>query len=181
MSKDLFAAPINGHAFLKRDYWIVGVFSGNGAVQVIKRANERDIKTFYPIRRTFEGEYTPLWKSYLFIEFVESVTIDLCRTTGNFLRIISERDEDGLVRPVLVRKNGINESLELMTQGKFDDIQFKRQFRGRGSIIRVIEGTFIDMKVRLDEDVFPDMHGNHKVKVDLNGLKATVELFKLAL
>jgi hypothetical protein len=45
----------------------------------------------------------------------------------------------------------------------------------------VIEGTFIDRKVRLDEDVYPDWRGNHRVKVDLDGLKATVEVYKLAL
>ena len=47
MSKDLFAP--NGYAYLDQDEfrWIVGVFSGNGALEVIKRAN--GLKIFYPL------------------------------------------------------------------------------------------------------------------------------------
>ena len=85
------------------------------------------------------------------------------------------------MRPILVRKEAINGSMKLMTMGKFDDVVFKRRAYGKGFIVRVLEGSFIDTKVRLEMDVTPDMPGRTKVKVDINGLKATIELFKLAL
>jgi transcription antitermination factor NusG len=134
-----------------------------------------------PYRRNHKNEYVPLWRSYLFIQFVEGVSIELCRTTSHFIRIISERDDDGLMQPILIRKDAINESLKLMTMGKCDDVVFQRRAYGKGAIVRVIEGNFIDTKVRLEMDVTPDMSGRTKVKVDINGLKATIELFKLAL
>jgi hypothetical protein len=96
--RDLFAPKVNGHAFLKRlddpFRWVVGVFSGNGATEIIRRANAKDLKTFYPIRRNLAGEYTPLWRAYLFVEWRETVTIDLCRATTHFIKIVSERDEN---------------------------------------------------------------------------------------
>jgi transcription antitermination factor NusG len=181
--KDLFNGAGHPSAVSEIDSfrWIVSVFSGNGAVDVIKRANEKEIKTFFPIRRNLRGEYVALWSSYLFIEFVEGVTINLCRTTTRFIKIVSERDEDGILQPIKVRKEGINESLRLMTQGRFDDVTFRRRFHGKGTIVMVIDGVFVDQKVRLEEPVTPDMPGRAKVKVDLNGLKATIELFKLSL
>jgi hypothetical protein len=183
--RDLFAPKVNGHAFLKpvedEFKWIVAVFTADGAAQILQRAHKHDLKTFYPIRRNIHGEYTPLWRAYLFIEWQEAVTIELCRTTSNFIRIISERDDEGLLRPVLVRKEAINESMKLMTMGKFDDVVFQRRAYGKGAIVRVIEGNFIDTKVRLEMDVTPEMPGRTKVKVGINGMKATIELFKLSL
>jgi hypothetical protein len=185
MVRDLFAAPTNGFHYLKplEDpfRWVVGIFSGNGAVQIIRRANEKNLKTFYPIRRNLKNEYVPLWRAYLFIQWQETVTINLCRTTPKFINMISERDEDGIYHPVLVRKDAVAESLRLVTMGKFDDKAFKRQFHGRGSIIRVIDGVFIDQKVRLEIDVPPNMNGRTRVPVDMNGIKARIELYKLDL
>jgi hypothetical protein len=184
MGRDLFAAPVNGHRFLKpieEFRWIVAMFTADGAAQILQTAHKHDLKTFYPIRRNIRGEYTPLWRAYLFIEWREAITIELCRTTGHFIRIISERDDDGLLRPVLVRKDAINESMKLMTQGKFGDVVFQRRAYGKGAIVRVMEGNFIDTKVRLEMDVTPAMTGQTKVRVDVNGMKATIELFKLAL
>jgi len=178
--KDLFGAPkTNGHSY--PFYWVCAVFNGDGAVEVIKRAYQSDIKTYFPIRKNHRNEYVPLWRSYLFVEWRETVTIDLCRTTTRFIKIVSERDEDGILHPILVRKDGINESLRMVTKGKFDDVTFQRRTYGRGSIVRVLEGNFIDQKVRLETDITPDMVGRTKVKVDINGLRATIELFKLAL
>jgi transcription antitermination factor NusG len=179
--RDLFNGAAHPSAASEIDSFrcIGSVFSGDGAVEVIKRSN--GLKTFYPIRRKLNGEYVALWRSYLFVEFKKGVTINLCRTTANFIKVISERGEDGLLRPVLVRKNAIDESLRLMTQGKFDDVTFQGRFFGKGSIVRVIDGTFIDKKVRLEEDVFPDWRGNRKVKLDIDGFKGTIEVYKLAL
>jgi hypothetical protein len=117
----------------------------------------------------------------LLIEFRESVTIDICRNSSGFIKIISERDEDGLLQPIKVRKEAIAESLRLMTQGKFDDVTFRRQFRGKGSIVRVIDGVFHDRKIKLEEDVMPDWRGNRKIKVDIDGIKAVIEIHKLSL
>jgi hypothetical protein len=183
--RDLFSSAANGYHYLSPlddpFRWVCGLFAGDGAVQIIIRANENGLKTYYPIRRNIKGEYEPLWRSYLFIEWRETVTIDLCRTTTRFLRLISERDEAGNVQPVLVRRDAINESLRLMTQGKFDDVTFRRQFRGKGSIVRVIDDIMADKTVRLSMDVTPDMSGNRKVLIDINGVKATIKLYQLAL
>ena len=47
--------------------------------------------------------------------------------------------------------------------------------------IALLEGSFIDKTVRLEIDVPPDMNGRIRVPVDINGIKAKIELFKLAL
>ena len=185
MGRDLFGGATNGYHYLSplEDpfRWVVGVFSGNGAVEVIKRAYEKDLKTFYPIRRNLQGEYEPLWRAYLFVEWKETVTIDLCRTTSRFVKVISERDEDGLLTPVSVRKDAIADNMRMVMMGKFDDSQFKRRFHGRGSIVRVLEGNFADRKVRLEIDVPPDMNARTRAPVEINGIKCKIELFKLAL
>jgi hypothetical protein len=182
--RDLFALT-NGHAYLRPlddpFRWVCAMFASNGAVQIIRRAYAKDLKTFYPIRRNLQGEYAPIWRSYLFIEFREGVTINLCRTTTHFIKIVSERNKDGLITPVMMRKDGIKESLRLVTMGKFDESQFKRQFHGKGSIVRVLEGVSIDRRVTLEIDVPPDMNGRTRIPVDMNGIKCKIELFKLAL
>jgi transcription antitermination factor NusG len=180
--RNLFSAPINGHHYLKRPFkYICGVFSGDGAVQVIQRANEIPLATYFPIRFNGKGEPSPLWRNYLLIEFREGITINVCRTTSNFIKIVTERDEDGLSHPVLVSEAAIQQSMAMVLAGKYNERQLVRAFYGRGSLVRVIEGTFIDQKVRLEEDLFPDMRGNHKVKVDINGIKGVIEVYKLAL
>jgi hypothetical protein len=183
--KDLFAPETNGHHYLTplEDpfRYICGVFSGNGATEAIKRANEIPLFTFYPIRFNRHGEPTPLYRSYLFVEFREGISINLCRTTSHFIKVISERDDAGISRPILVRKEAIKESMAMVMQGRFNERIIDRRFYGKGSIVRVLDGHFIDQKVRLDIDVTPEMNGNHKVRLDINGLKATIELFKLAL
>ena len=115
------------------------------------------------------------------IEFREGVTINLCRTTTQFIKIVSERDDDGLVTPVLVKREAVKQSMAMVMEGKFNERTIERRFYGRGSIVRVIDGTFIDKKVRLEENILPEWPGNRRVKVDLDGIKATIELFKLAL
>jgi hypothetical protein len=188
MSKDLFGrAHINGRQYdlfgKQKDefHWICAQFSGDGATQVIKRANEKNLKTFYPVRKTFDGDYVPMWRSYLFIEHCEGITINLCRTTSHFIKIISERDEDGVQHPVLVPRGANQENLRMVMMGKFDDTQFKRQFYGKGSIVSVLEGVFIDKKVRLEIDIPPDMNARTRVPVDINGIKAKIEIFRLSL
>jgi hypothetical protein len=188
MSKDLFdggAPKINGHSYLKPVEdpfrWVCAMFASDGAPQIIRRANEIPLRTYYPIRFNVQGEPTPMWRNYLLIEFREGVTINLCRTTTHFLKVISEKDEEGIFHPVLVRRNAIAESLRLVTMGKFNETEFKRKFYGRGSVVRVMEGSFIDKTVRLEIDVPPHMNGRTRVPVDINGIKAKIEIFKLAL
>jgi hypothetical protein len=185
MSKDLFAgAPqANGHAYLKSDpfRWIVGMFKENGAQQAIIRANKCDLLTYYPIRFNGKGEPVPLWRNYLFMEYRRFVTLELFHKVPNFIKVITERDDDGLVRPVLVRRNGIEESMKLVMMGRFNARSLKRRFYGKGSIVRVLDGGFIDKKVKLEVDVRPDMNGRTRVTVDINGIKARIEIFKLAL
>ena len=178
--RDLFASKLNGHAYLPPIEdpfrWVVAVFSTDGAVQVIRRVNasERPLKMYYPIRLKHNGRYVALWANYLFIEFIEGVTIELCRTTTKFIRVISARNNDGIVRPVMVRKNAIAESLRLMTQGKFNYKVPLRKSYGRGSIVAILDGVMANRKVRLDEDVLPNMSGSRRVKVDIDGIKGVI-------
>jgi hypothetical protein len=161
--------------------WIVAVFAGLGASEVIKRANNVPLKTFYPFRIAYNGEPIPLWRNYLFVEFRERVTIDVCRSTSKFLKVLSIHDKEGILHPVLVRKDAIRENLELLQRGKFNDKVYLRRFYGYGSLVRVIEGTFIDKKVRLEQDVAPLTPGNRKINVSIGGWSGKIELYKLDL
>jgi transcription antitermination factor NusG len=184
MAKDLFATRINGHHYLPpidEFRWVVGVFRADGATQIIKKAHESELETFYPIRKNYKGEYSPIWRNYLFMEWREYLTIEICRSTTKFMTFINTHDEDGIVKPVLVRRNAIDETLRMITMGKYDDKTFIRQFYGRGSIVRVLEGSFADKRVRLEMDITPEMKGNYKVAVDMGGIKAKIEIYKLAL
>jgi hypothetical protein len=185
MGRDLFAAPTNGHSYLTplEDpfRYICGVFSGNGAIQILQRANSIPLVTFYPIRFTRQGEPTPLFRSYLFLEFREGISINLCRTTSRFIKIISERDENGVAHPVLVGKESLRENMAMVMAGRYNDRIIDRRFYGRGSIVRVLDGHFIDQKVRLEIDILPEMKGNYRVPVDINGIRAKIEIYKLAI
>jgi transcription antitermination factor NusG len=189
---DLFgsrAPKINGHRYdlfngreIDTFSWIVALFSQGGATRAIIKANAVNLATFYPIKFNKQGDPVPLWSNYLFIEYREFISIELCRKTPNFIRIISSRDPySDIMHPIMVRRHAIQESLRLMTEGKFNEQVFVRPFHGRGSIVRVLDGPFLDKQVRLEIDVPSGMNGKLKVPVDINGIKATIELFKLAL
>jgi hypothetical protein len=187
---DLFggAPKVNGHRYdlfsgkqIDSFRWVVGVFKDDGAIQTIIRAHKCNLLTYFPLRYNQKGMPTPLWKNYLFVEFREYITIDLCRSTSHFIKVLSARDEDGISRPILLPRNAIQESLRLVTMGKFNEVEFKRRFYVKGSLVRVIEGSFTDRKVMLEIDVPPHMHCRTRVPVDINGIKAKIEIFKLAL
>jgi hypothetical protein len=170
-----------GYTPIEEFFWIVAMFTSDGAVQVIKRANDHDLKTYYPIRLNHKGEYAPLWSNYLFIQWLDGVTVDLCRTTSKFLEIISIKDEDGIKRPVLVPKNAVEESMRLVTQGRFNNVTFVRKFYGRGSLVRIIDGVMHQKLVTLEIDVTPEMRGNLKIPISIGDVKAKIEIHKLAL
>jgi hypothetical protein len=161
--------------------WIVALFAGSGAVEAIKRANDIPLKTYYPIRFNGRGEPIPLWKNYLFMQYQENLTTQLCHSTRQFIKILSMRDDEGKIYPILVRKEAISENMRLLVSGRFNDKSYRRRHYGRGSIVRVVEGTFIDKRVRLEMDVEPDWPGTRKVIIDINGLKGSIELWKLSL
>jgi hypothetical protein len=161
--------------------WVVAIFQKTGATEAIKRANEAQLRTYYPIKLNYNGEPTPLWRNYLFIEFKESLTLNLCRSSFSFLKIISVHDEEGILRPVLVPKNAIDENLKLLHQGRFNDIQYRRRFYGKGSLVRVIDGIFADKKVRLETDLPSNMPGNKAISISIGNWSGKIEVFKLAL
>jgi hypothetical protein len=161
--------------------WVVAVFANTGATEAIRKANEVPLKTFYPIRFNHKGLPVPLWRHYLFIEFRNSITAQVCRSTKKFIKVITMRDDEGIEYPVLVRKNAIDEHLGLLLSGKFNSRPTIRRFYGKGSIVRVLEGTFIDKKVQLESNITPNMPGNKKVQIDIGGFKASIEIWKLAL
>ena len=162
-------------------HWVVGMFTGNGATDAIRRANQVPLRTYYPIRFNGKGEPVPLWRNYLFIEYREDLTSSLCRATKKFIKVLSMRDDEGNQYPIRVRRNAIDMHMQLLMKGKFDDKTFLRRFYGRGSLVRVVEGTFIDKRVRLEIDVTPDLPGNSKIPININGFKGSIDLWKLAL
>jgi hypothetical protein len=116
------------------------------------------------------------------MEFIEFVTIDVCRNTPSFVKIISARDPDSdIVEPVMVRRGAIAESMRMLVAGKFNDVAVQRPFHGKGSLVMVTEGSFVSRKVRLEIDVTPQMRGGLKMPVSIDGVKAVIELHKLAL
>lgn len=163
---------VNHHDFS----WIVAIFQGCGATEVIKRANEVPLRTYYPVRTNKNGDLVPLWRNYLFIEFQGLISVNICRSTYKFLKIISI---DGL--PVLVPRNAINAHLELLNQGKFNERSFSRRFYGRGALVRVLEGHFANKRVRLEADLEPNMPGNRLIPVSIGNWSGKIEVFKLAL
>lgn len=162
-------------------HWVVAVFASTGAVEAIKKANEVPLKTFYPIRFNGRGEPMPLWRPYLFIEYREILTAHVCRSTRKFIKVLQMVDNDGRSYPIMVRKDAINEHMSLLLRGHFDDKIYKRRFYGRGSIVRIVEGNFIDKRVKLEMDVTPEMPGTKKVMININGFKGSIELWKLSL
>ena len=162
--------------------WIVAIFAANGATQIIQKATSIPLKTYYPIRANKKGEYVALWSNYLFVEFQECTTMNLCRSTVSFIGIISARDIDSQIRrPVLIRRDAIQESMRLMRDGKFDEMEVKRRFYGRGSRVLVRGGSFMGRYVTVQIDIRPNLDGRVNIPVDIDGHKATIELFKLAL
>ena len=188
---DLFEAPprLNGHHYdlfsgkeIDDFRWCIAIFVSNGASQIIQKANAVPLATFYPIFINKACEYVPVFRNYLFIEFKESSTYKLCHSSLNFVRMITARDVDGDVyKPILVRRDAIKESVELLRQGKFNELEVKRRFYGRGSRVLVKDGSFSGKQVTIQIDIRPSMNGRVSVPVDINGHRATIELFKLAL
>jgi hypothetical protein len=161
--------------------WSVAVFRLNGASQTICRANEEGLRTYYPIRRNKTGDLVPLWRNYLFLEYNPSITINLCRATSNFIKMLSAADEDGINQPILVKKEAISENMRLLELGTFDEIDYYRKFYGHGSLVNIISGQFTGKKVQLLADILPNMQGSKKIPVNIEGWRASIEIFKLAL
>jgi hypothetical protein len=181
MSKDLFAP--NGYAYLDKDKfrWVVGVFRDDGASHTLVRAAANGLKVFYPVKTNIRGEYLPIFKNYLFIEYDEHKTLDVCRATSKFIRVISARDDEGIVRPIMVRRDHIKETMTTVLAGRFNALPTNRRFYGKGSLVVVLEGIMANKRVKLREDIKPEMPGNQRVSVEIGGIKGVIEIFKLAL
>jgi hypothetical protein len=161
--------------------WVVAVFAGTGAVEAIRRANEVPLRTFYPIRFNGRGAPIPMWRNYLFIEHREILTSQICHSINKFIKVLTMRDDEGKLYPIMVRKNAIDEHLSLLLSGQFNDKTHTRRFYGQGSLVRVVEGNFIDKRVRLEMDIDPTMNGKQKVSVSIGNWFGKIELWKLAL
>jgi hypothetical protein len=133
------------------------------------------------VRFNHKGEAAPLFRNYLFIEWREGVTIETCRATSLFVKILSARDDEGIVRPIMVRRNAVDENRAIVLASKFNERIIDRRFYGKGSIVAVLHGVLATKKVRLEDDVTPQMRGSHRVRVDMDGVKGTIEIHKLAL
>jgi hypothetical protein len=185
MVRDLFAAPVNGHKYIKsvEDLfrWVVAIFSQDGATRAIIKANNANLLTYYPVRFNNKGEPVPLFRNYLCIQFVEDITINLCRGTPKFVKILTAHDDEGLLRPMLVRRNAVDENKAMVLAGRFNERFIRGGFYGKGSIVAVLHGIMATRRVRLEEDILAEWRGNHRVKVDMNGVKGLIEIHKLAL
>jgi hypothetical protein len=170
---DLFG---DGCATIDDFKWSVAMFKANGAVQVIKRASDYHLKTYYPFKRNKFGDFSPLWRNYLFIQFQKYRTLSICRSTSNFIKMLSIDNQ-----PILVRKDAIDESMHLLQLGKFDDVTFKRPFYGKGSLVQILTGDFSDRRAELLTDISGDVPGNVRVPISIGGWKASIEVHKLAL
>jgi hypothetical protein len=161
--------------------WVVGIFAQDGATRAIIKANKCKLLTYYPIVFSKDGEPRPLFRNYLFVEFREYVTIDLCRNTPKFIKVLTAHDGDGILRPILVRRDAVDENRAMVLANKFNERIIDRRFYGRGSIVAVLHGVMATRKVRLEENITPDMSGNRKIKIDMNGVRAAIEIHQLAL
>jgi hypothetical protein len=159
-------------------FWSVGIFAGNGANEAIKHAIDEHLEVFYPYRLNKSGDFTPLWKNYLFIEWIDNLSIDVCNRCNKFIKFISFDDSN---KPFLVKHDSINECLEMMRMGKYNIGSPVRSFRNAGSriMIRDQNSNFDRMRVLLLCDVTPNMSGTKRIPVELNGWRVLIEVNKL--
>jgi hypothetical protein len=161
---------------------IVAQFTGNGATRAIIKAHQCGVLIYYAVRINEKGEPVPLWANYLLVEYREFVTIQLRRGTPSFFKIFSARDVDSdLMQPLMVRREAGAESMKMLMAGRFNEVAMQRPFHGKGSLVLVRDGSFVSRKVRLETDVTPQMRGGLKVPNSIDGVRAVIELHKLAL
>jgi hypothetical protein len=160
-------------------FWSVGIFAGNGATEAIKYALDARLEVFYPHHLNKNGDFVPLWKNYLFIEWIDNVSVSVCRKCNKFIKFISF-DENN--RPFLVGRNNIDECLEMLKMGKYNIISKERDFYPAGSVVMIRDDNYFDrMWVKLLCDIGSFMNGKHRVPVELNGWKINIEINKLFL
>ena len=162
--------------------WALAVFRQKGALEAMRRAKANQLMTYYPVKFNTANKVVPLWSNYLFIEFKRSLTMQICRCTSNFIRIVSaENIETGENEPILIRRNAIDESMQLFMNGFYNESVRVRPFYGYGSLVKINDGDFAGKRVRLLCDIPSDMSGNKRIVVDLEGWKVNIEIFKLNL
>jgi len=168
---DLFG----GYNKYDKFFWAVGIFSGNGAMETIKYALDARLETFFPYKVNKRGEFTPLWKNYLFIEYINPVTTLVCRQNSKFINFINFNGQ-----PELIYRNAIDECLKLLRLGKYNHILPQRTYIERGTEVRIMNDNNFDGKlVKLLCDVTPDMSDNRRIPVDFGNLKMMIEIRKL--
>lgn len=171
IKNDLFGPYLDGEKFL----WAVGVFNGNGANETIKYALDARLEIFFPYRMNKNGNFVPLWKNYLFIEYIPNITISICKKTSKFINFINFNGQ-----PELVYKNAIDECLKLLKLGKYNFIFPRRAYIEKGAIVRIMnDNNFNGKLVKLLCDVTPDMNDNKKVPVEIGNVKMLIEIGKL--
>ena len=174
MATDLFGTYIKDRSF----FWSVAIFSGNGAAETIRNAMNASLKTFYPFYKNKNGKYFPLWKSYLFIEYVSPKTTNVCRQSTKFLGFISFDNS-----PELVAKNAIDECIAKISKGNYDFNRRTHGFIPKGSemILKCAENEFFDNKLVITEDdIFPTYPPSKKISIRWGHLKIRVEIEKLS-
>lgn len=170
---DLFGTYMKDDKF----FWAVGVFTGNGALETIKYAIDARLETFFPHRLNKVGNFVPLWRNYLFIEYNNPATVDTCRLSSKFLGFIKFNGQ-----PELVYRDAIDECLKLLKLGKYNFAHFRRPHMEKGTTVRVMnDSNFNGKLVRILCNITPDMHEARKIPVELGNLKIMIEIRKLFL
>jgi hypothetical protein len=158
--------------------WILSVFYGNGAIEAIRKAIEYQLQIYYPHKINKNNQIIPIWRSYLFLEFIPKISVEVCRFSSKFVKVITDKDGS----PILIRQSMLNESLELLKSGWYNDISPQRKYYNGGATVRINSQDFWNGKfVRLLCDIQPSWSDDKMVPIEINGWKCLIELRKLAL
>ena len=156
-------------------WWTVAIFTGNGASEVIKHAINEHLEIFYPFRLNNNGNFSPLWKNYLFIEWIQYLTPKICRRSTKFIKFITF---DG--QQALVDRHAIDECLRLLKMGEYNFSIAARPSYPAGSIFQInSDDNFNGKSVKLLVDLNGDVKENKKVPVECGRWKMWVEVKKL--
>lgn len=171
LRNDLFGTYNEKDKFL----WAVGVFNGNGAHEIIKYALDARLETFFPHRLNKLGNFIPLWRNYLFIEYIPPMTAQVCRQSSKFLGFINFNGQ-----PELVYRNAIDECLKLLQLGKYNFTHLRRSHVSKGTYVRIMnDNNFQGKLVKILCDVTPEMHETKRIPVELGSMRMMLELRKL--
>lgn len=158
--------------------WIVGVFRPGGATEIIKRANDIPLKTYYPLRLTNDDKTEPLWSNYLFIEFLENISIQICKTTSRFIKILRHLDGD----PITVPDEVINKHQQLLQTGYYDYKKDpKIKFKEGRQMLCSFPNNIWSGKIILSDNIYIDDKDDKLINATCNSKQIKVPVSYLSI